>query len=202
MSTGARVESLDAIKHFRSRILKFAEIASNALGEAEGEMHRTLVWLETEARTYWQHQLRVRYEAVVKAKEAVRMKKLYKDATGSRQSAVDEERDLQKAQRALEVAEHKAAAVKRNAARLTKEIQLYRGGVQRLATTVQVDVPNAGNRLKTLLGALETYVALAPETVGSTAEQTSAPDVAPMMQSVNEHRPIPKPADRNERPTA
>src|SRR5689334_16872308 len=143
MSTGAKVESLDAIKHFRSRILKFAEVASNALGEAEGEMHRTLVWLETEARTYWQHQLRVRYEAVVKAKEAVRMKKLYKDATGSRQSAVDEERALQKAQRALEVAEQKAAAVKRNAARLTKEIQLYRGGVQRLATTVQVDVPNA-----------------------------------------------------------
>src|SRR5438067_13891900 len=166
--TGAKVESIDAIKHFKQRLLKFAEIATSALGDAEGEMHRTLIWLETEARTYWQHQLRVRYEAVVKVKEAVRMKKLYKDATGSRQSAVDEERALALAQRRFEEAETKSANVKRHAARLTKEIQLYRGGVQRLATSVQVDVPTAGNKLKTLLGALEAYVAAAPASAEST----------------------------------
>jgi hypothetical protein len=201
MSEGARVESLDAIKHFRQRILKFAETASNAMGEAEGDMHRTLVWLETEARTYWQHQLRARYEAVVKAKEAVRMKALYKDATGSRQSVVDEQRALAIAQKRLEEAEQKVAAVKRNTARLQKEIQLYRGGVQRLATTVQVDVPNAGNKLKTLLGALEAYVSMAPETMGSTAEQTSAPDVAAMTRGADE-APTPEPAHAKERPTA
>ena len=59
----------------------------------------------------------------------------------------------------------KSANVKKYAARLQKEIQMYRGSVQRLATTVQVDVPTAGNKLKTLLGALEAYVATAPETV-------------------------------------
>jgi hypothetical protein len=201
MSTGAKVESLDAIKHFRQRILKFAETAGNAMGEAEGEMHRMLVWLETEARTYWQHQLRVRYEGVVKAKEAVRMKALYKDATGSRQSVVDEQRALAIAQKRLEHAEKKVAAVKRHAARLTKEIQLYRGGVQRLATTVQVDMPNAGNRLKTLLGSLEAYVSMAPETMGSTAEQTSAPDVAPMTRGADDIAPTVEPTDAKERPT-
>src|SRR5438093_13130432 len=120
--TGAKVESIDALKHFKRQLLKFAEIATTALGDAEADMHRMLVWLETEARTYWQHQLRVRYEAVVKAKEAVRMKSLYKDATGSRQSVVDEQRALAIAQKRLEEAEQKVAAVKRNAARLTKEI--------------------------------------------------------------------------------
>src|SRR2546430_1863915 len=118
--TGAKVESIDAIKHFKRRLLKFAEVATSALGDAEGGMHRTLIWLETEARTYWQYQLRIRYEAVVKAKEAVRMKKLYKDSTGSRQSAVDEERDLVKAQRRLDEAEIKSANVKKYAGRLQK----------------------------------------------------------------------------------
>jgi hypothetical protein len=188
-TTGAKVESLDAIKNFKRQLLKFAEIATAALGDAEGEMHRTLIWLETEARTYWQHQLRSRYEAVVKAKEAVRMKKLYKDATGSRQSAVDEERALAKAQQRLEEAETKAANVKRHAARLTKEIQLYRGGVQRLATSVQVDVPTAGDKLKTLLGVLEAYVAMGPAIVESTAGEVAAPDVPSMTRADVEELP-------------
>ena len=66
--------------------MKFAEGACVALGDAESEIQRTQIWLETEQRSHWHNQVRVRTEKVTRAKEALRMKKLYKDATGSRQS--------------------------------------------------------------------------------------------------------------------
>ena len=101
MAETARVESIDALKAFKRALFKFAEGASVALGDAESEVHRAQLWLETEQRSHWNNQLRLRTEAVAKAKEAVRMKKLYKDATGARQSAVEEEKALALAQRRL-----------------------------------------------------------------------------------------------------
>ena len=59
-----------------------------ALGDAESEMNRVLLWLETEQHAYWSGQVRKRTEAVAKAKEAVRFKKVFKDSSGRTPSAV------------------------------------------------------------------------------------------------------------------
>ena len=107
MSGFARVENVDALKEFRTRLIKFAEQAQTALADAEGEVQRVLVWLETEAHTHWSAQIRKRHEAVEKAKDAVRQKKLFKSPTGSTQSAVEEEKALRMAQKRLEEAEEK-----------------------------------------------------------------------------------------------
>src|SRR4051812_40952681 len=78
MSGYARIDNVDALREFRTRLIKFAEVVQTALADAEGEMARVLVWLETEANTYWTGQIRKRHEAVEKAKDAVRQKKLFK----------------------------------------------------------------------------------------------------------------------------
>jgi len=64
MSGTARIDSVDALRNFRTVLVKFAENTGVALGDAEGEMARVLVWLETEASTYWSGQIRKRHDHV------------------------------------------------------------------------------------------------------------------------------------------
>jgi len=163
MTGPARVESIDVIRAFRASLFKFAEVANTALSDAEGEMSRTLVWLETEQLNYWQGQIRKRSEIVSRALEAVRQKKLFKDSSGRTPSAVDEEKALARAQRALAEAESKLVAVRQWTRKLEKEVNLYKGSVQRFATSVQVDIPAAGSRLDSMLESLDLYVTLKAE---------------------------------------
>jgi hypothetical protein len=175
----AKVEDLDAIKSLKRAIWKFAEAANVALGDAESEMNRALLWLEGEQRSYWEGQVRKRHDLVERAKEAVRMKKIYKDSTGRQQSAVDEEKALKVAQRRLEEAEQKVIAVKKHTAKLRKETLLYKGHVQRFATAVQNDLPMASAQLDGLLDRLQKYVALdVPEAVRSTASTEIGSDAS------------------------
>lgn len=162
MSESARVDSIDALAAFRTALLKFQESAVVALGDAEGEMHRMQVWVENEQSAWWQTQIRKRQEIVVRAKEAVRMKKLFKDSSGRQQSAVDEEKALQIALKRLAEAEEKLLSVKKWTRALQKEIELYKGGVQRFATSVHSDIPVATAHLSALMNKLDAYVSLTP----------------------------------------
>lgn len=160
MGEAARVDSIDALRLFKVALLKFQEAAAVALGDAESDMNRLLLWVQTEQDTHWQSQIRKRQEIVTRCKEAVRMKKVFKDSAGRQQSAVDEEKALQVALRRLAEAEQKLASTRRWGRVLQKEIELYKGAVQRFATTVHADIPAAVAHLESLSGKLDAYVAL------------------------------------------
>lgn len=167
MAETARVGSIDAIKSFKIALWKFAEAANTALGDAEGEMTRTLQWVENEQSSYWASELRKRHTLVERCKEAVRMKKLFKDSTGGRQSVVDEEKALARALKLEEEAVQKIAVVKSWTRKLQKEILLYKGHVQRFATSLSSELPVAAAQLEQMIGSLESYVGLAPSEVRS-----------------------------------
>jgi hypothetical protein len=174
MGEHARVDNVDALKIFRAALFKFAEEANNALGDAEGEMHRTLNWLENEQIQHWTNQIRKRHEDLNKAKEALRMKTAFKDATGSQQSAVEEQKAVNLAKRRMEEAEQKLVLTKQHSRKLQKEIQLYRGAVQRFSTTLSSDIPIAASKLEQAVIKLEAYVALnAPEAVSMPVSASS-----------------------------
>ncbi len=189
MSTGARVDDVDSIKLFRSALIKFGESANVALGDAESEMQRTLGWLERDQLTHWTSETRKRTEAVGRAQEARRMKKLFKTPTGQTPTPVEEEKALAVAMRRLQEAQQKLLNVRRWAGRLQKEIHVYKGGVQRFATSLQSDLPRALSRLDTMIAALEEYVSLAPLRMdavagsSSNAESMARPDAEPLQQA-------------------
>ena len=158
MGRGARVDSIDAIRYFRVALVKFQESANSAITDAESEMHQAHTWLESEQRQHWQREIRKSHELLMRAKEALRMKKLFKDSTGSRPSAVDEEKAVKVAERKLQEAEQKAANVKRHLLKLPKEVQTYKGSVQRFATSVQQDIPVALAHLGEMVAKLDEYV--------------------------------------------
>lgn len=163
MGEGVRVDSIDVLKEFKIALWKFQEAATVALGDAESETHRVLMWLQTEQDSHWQHQIRKREEIVGRCKEAVRMKTIFKDATGRQQSAIEEQKALKVALRNLEEAQQKLAMVRKWSRVLPKEIEMYKGSVQRFATTVQSEIPVAASHLEKLSQKLEAYVAVQME---------------------------------------
>jgi len=169
MSNPARVESIEALKMFRRAIIKFAEAATVAMGDAESEMQRRLNWLENEQDSHWQGQIRKRQEEVSKCRDAVRQKKLFKDFAGRTPSADQEEKALRIALARLEEAERKLAAVRKYAKKLPREMEVYKGTVQRFATTVQSDLPTAAGKLDAMIRKLEEYAALGPAAAASVA---------------------------------
>src|SRR5437867_1364508 len=196
----ARVESVDAIKAFRRAWLKFADAAGVALTEAEADAVETLRWLETEQRSYWQNQVRKSTDLVSRCEEALRHKRIFKDASGRTPSAVDEEKALAKARRMLDHATERQENVRRAVPRLQREIMLYKGQAQRLVTFVGGDIPTAAAKLDKMIGTLEAYVNLAPASgdaiaamnlpAESTEQVTSeAPLPPPMAPSSNSEQP-------------
>ena len=158
MSGQVQVEDFEVFRLFRGALLKFAQAAEQSLSGAESEIASIHSWIESEQATYWQGQLRKRTEAVAKARDAVRQKKLYKDSTGRTPGAVEEEKALAKCVAALDQAQEKIEAVRRALPRLEKEADLYRGASSRLMGTVTVEVPRAVALLDRLADTLDQYV--------------------------------------------
>jgi hypothetical protein len=160
----ARVESIDAIKEFRIYLTKFQEMASRALSDAESDVNRTMRWLEGEILTFWNNAIRKRQEALAKAEEALRFKRLYKDASGSTPSVVEEMKAVKIAKDRLNEAQEKLKAVKHWTRELQKQSTLYRGAVARFSNDVAAGVPAAIAHLGALLEKLEEYMGV--EAVG------------------------------------
>jgi hypothetical protein len=175
---GARVQSVDALKHFRVALWKFAEAANVALGDSESEVQRTVSWLQGEQQQYWQGQIRKRHEHVNRCKEAVRQKQIFKDSTGRTQSAVDELKALGVATKRLEEAEQKLVNTKRHSAKMQKELHMYKGAVQGFATVVAGDLPNAVASLDRMVAQLQAYLSLtAPTSDGDPATRSGVAGV-------------------------
>ena len=169
MSRYARVDSLDSLQAFKVALVKFAEASMVALSDAESEISRTMMWLENEQTAHWQNQIRKRAQVVERCREALRSKKIFKDAFGRQQSTIDEEKALRRAILAFEEAEQKLANTRKAINVMRREQQNYKGGVQRFHTCVESDVPAAIAQLSNMLNSLREYVAAAPAAAVSTA---------------------------------
>jgi hypothetical protein len=159
-SSGARVDSIEAVRAFKVALIKFAETANIAMGASESDLHRTLMWLTNQQTAHWTQQHRKCTELLNRAKEALREKQLYKDATKSRQSYVEEMKAVGAATRMVEEAVQKLENIRKSTRRLEKEITLYKGQVQRFVTAVALDLPNAVAQLENITRALDSYTGL------------------------------------------
>jgi len=178
MAEGAKVNSIDAVKMFRIYLAKFGEYAGVALGDAESEVNRTMTWLETEQQAFWIQRIRKCQELLARAEDALRQKTLFKDATGGRQSAVDEQKAVMIAKKNLAEAQEKLANTKSWIRKLQKEITMYRGGMGRFAGAISGGIPAAIAQLGNTLSLLDQYVAGAPTEVASTTDEMATSAVS------------------------
>lgn len=159
----ADVKSFQAVEAFRVALASYAESAAAALESAEAEGQRWLRWLEHDQRAHWKAVRRQATEELARARDAYRQKALYKDASGARHSAVDEQREIRRCEARLEEAEQREAATKRHALQLKNELQTYRGGVSKLRNLLGGTVPVAVADLREAVASLERYAAARPE---------------------------------------
>jgi hypothetical protein len=159
----AKVISVDAIKQFRAAFVKFAEAVNASLGNADSDVHRALSWLDMEARSYWQNEGRKAQQKLAQAQEALRMKVLYKNIDGTTPSAVDEKKAVAKWKQRVEVCQQKLVNVQRYTNLIERESVMYKGAVQRFATTIQSGVPQGLARLDRVMNAIDQYIQAQPE---------------------------------------
>ena len=181
MAQGVNVDDIDIFRLMKVAVIRFRQTAQSAVLNADATVGRMLGWLENDQLSHWQTQIRKRTEAVTRAREAVRGKKLFKDATGRTPNAAQEEKTLRAALTALEQAEAKLTATKRSIPKLQKEIEVYRGGVQALSTSLITDIPKAIAMLERLSLSMDEYVNMASSSAGgaNTLPPADAPASAP-----------------------
>ena len=178
MSEQARVNSVLMLKQLRASLATFAQIASVAIEEANTDIQRTLRWLREDQYRHWIVQVRARNERFVQAKLALKSKQVFdRTLAGSPSSCIDERKALALAERRLQEAEYKLGRVKAWSLQIEKELSDYRGAMQKLASTLEVDVPNARARLDNMIDALEAYLALAPPEMPTIKEEAPESDV-------------------------
>jgi hypothetical protein len=159
----AKVISIDAIKQFRAALIKFAEHTNAALGNADSDVNRALSWLDMDAKSYWQSETRKAQTKFAQAQEALRMKILYKNVDGTTPSAVDEKKEVAKWKGRLEVCQQKLVNVQRYTNLIQRESLMYKGAVQRFATTIQSGVPRGIATLDRVMLAIDRYLQAQPE---------------------------------------
>lgn len=192
MADGARVHDIDAIRSFRATMIKFIESSNAALSDAESELTRRISWCEGEQTTFWQGHIRKLTEQISQLKEAIRMKTIFKDATGRTESAFDEQKKLRAAQARFELAEQKLANCRRWAKQLQREHLMYRGGIQRLQTMLSSDLVNSVATLDQIVVQLDAYLSagvpsLATSDAASPASSSNTrPDGGAMKRSADE----------------
>lgn len=157
MSNGANIQSPEVIKEFRPHLIKFHEACRNAVTGVRNDMHRTTQWLRQEQTNYWKRELRKADELVIQCRAAYNEARYGPEAL-RKNSAVDEKKALERAQRRKEECERKMAAVKRWAVILEQQVEKMMGPIDALSHTLDSDTPKALSKLDGMIEKLEEYM--------------------------------------------
>lgn len=169
MGEQVSVESFEALSNLRSALAKFVDNVSGVLYGAEAHLQRTKTWVKTEQVNHWQAEGRKRSELLIRAKLALKEKKLQPSPLGGRQSCVEEEKAVKLATRRMEEAEQKAASVRLWSRRIDEEGLAYSASATAMKHTLTAELPAAIARLDHMLSALEAYASQPPELQKSVA---------------------------------
>jgi hypothetical protein len=158
MSEQIKVADVDTIERFRASLLVAAETFGLALEEAEGEIERTLAWVESDQPDFWRKRIRKAQDEVVMCKSALFRKQEIKATADARPSVVDEKKALDRALKRLEHAENKLRNTKRWSTELPRQSVIFKGALSGMHTVLDRDVPRVNAMLKRMTEHLEAYL--------------------------------------------
>ena len=158
MSEQVKVADVETIERFRASLVMAAETFGLALEEAEGEIERTLAWLETDRPETWRTRIRKSQDKVVECKSALFRKQEIKATPEARPSVVDERKALERAQRHLEACEEKLRNSRKWATELPRQMVVFKGALSGMHALLDRDVPRINAMLKRMTEHLEEYL--------------------------------------------
>jgi DNA repair exonuclease SbcCD ATPase subunit len=180
MAESAQVKSLDALRDVRDAVVEYQDITRAALGEANGQVQRTINWLENDATAYWKQQIKKQNNRVSQAKAELQRAQLSASMEGSSRSIITEKKALEREQKRLEYCEQKLQNIKRWLREFDRAVFKFRGQIQQLDNMVEGETPKAIARLDQMYTSLEKYIRMrAPEVSESTGRSSGASEALP-----------------------
>ena len=154
----ANVTSIEALEAFRAKLIIFLSKARPTLEEVTDDVLRTRVWLETDQRNHWEHQLRRRQKDLEEAQQA-----LFSASIAKLRAVSDAERmAVVKAKRALTAAEEKLAVIKRWRRDFDSQVEPLSKQLDSLRTMLATDLPKAVAFMTEIVKALDAYAKMTP----------------------------------------
>lgn len=183
MPQQAKVRAVDVLETFRSNVIVYLSEARPALEEITADVLRLRLWLETEQRTFWESQVRLRTKKLEQAQAALFSSRL--GILGGETSA--EQMAVQRAKRALAEAETKLRLIKKWAREFDTRLQPLVKQMEKLHTVFSNDMVKAVASLTQTLNTLAAYADLKPGTGAATAPSSpvtaaASPDSQPADQ--------------------
>lgn len=192
------VKSIDTLAFVKGALAAFAHEAGQAISEMELQGQRGIDWVTVERAAHWKAELRRRSDVVNQAIKDLEHCRTYKKVGNNTPSCIEEKKALAKARRRLEVAEEKAALVRRWTPVVLQQFRETCVRLTRFREVIDLDCPRALAEVERMLRALDAYEnvrSVRDEAVagdGGTASM-ARPDAAPAASAQGGPSPAPAP---------
>jgi len=170
----ANVTDVAALEEFRRALIRFREELGVAIAEADSEIKSTFIWLERDRMLHWRRAVPRFEEELTSAKTALFRKEMQTMGTGQRPSTIDEKKAVERVKRKVEHARERLEYTRRWLATLERDVSLFKSAMSPMSSLVDRDLPDAIQRLRNMVLALEAYLAAPNVSLGEQLERTRA----------------------------
>lgn len=159
MGQSANVTSIDAIRQFAAAVIAFQEEARLCLTTLDSQLRQILFWLERDRPGFWKREIENCIRDIADAR--VRLHQCRMRRMGDfRPSCIEEVKDLEAAQKAMEFAQKQVPNVKRWNIEATHEGNEYHGRAAQLVQSIEREIPRLLSILSFTIDRLEAYAAV------------------------------------------
>ncbi|WP_437186425.1 hypothetical protein SH668x_003576 [Planctomicrobium sp. SH668] len=160
----ANVRNIDAIRDFRSQLLKFIEELDGALQTMHLELHRAIDWIGQDRPAYWKQEIRRGFDTVSATRIALELCR-NRTVAGQRSSCIEEKVAFEKAKRRSQECQERAERVAKWSMKIQHESDEFRSQLASLRTLLDRDLAQAVLYLHNSIEILEHYAEIqgAPE---------------------------------------
>ena len=159
MGQSANVTSVDAIRQFAASVIAFQEEARLCLTMLDSQLRRILFWLERDRPSFWKREIENCLRDIADAR--VRLHQCRMRRMGDfRPSCIEEVKDLEAAQKAMEFGQKQIPNVKRWNIEAAHEGNEYHGRAAQLVQSIEREIPRLLAILAFTIDRLDAYAAV------------------------------------------
>ena len=159
MGQSAKVTSVDAIRQFAASVIAFQEEARLCLTMLDSQLRQILFWLERDRPGFWKREIENCLRDIADAR--VRLHQCRMRRMGDfRPSCIEEVKDLEAAQKAMEFGQKQIPNVKRWNIEAAHEGNEYHGRAAQLVQSIEREIPRLLAILAFTIDRLDAYAAV------------------------------------------
>lgn len=184
MTSGAHVESIDAVREFLAALHTFGQEVCDSVASFDVEVQASVEALTEVEPAFWKHELRRSEEAVSRAKIELERCRASTLPGGDPRSCMEERKQLDRARRKQQFIEEKIEAVRRWGNSVRPQVDEYEARATQLGTVFDSEFPRAVLMLNRVLDALQSYTGVTAQDESRSA--VVAPQPSPQPHEIGE----------------